>query len=91
MADQILEMIKGGAKVVDVRSAEEYEDEHFPNAINIPVNTIQTRTAELGNKDAPIVVYCASGSRSAFAARILAQAGFKNVANAGGLSDLPGM
>jgi len=91
MADPILEMIKGGAKVVDVRSPEEFEDEHFPDAINIPVNIIQTRTAELGEKDAPIVVYCASGSRSAYAARILSQAGFKKVVNAGGLYDMPGM
>lgn len=91
MADPILEMIKGGAKVIDVRSPEEFEDEHFPDAINIPVNVIQTRTAELGDKAAPIVVYCASGSRSAFAARILAQAGFKKVVNAGGLYDMPGM
>jgi phage shock protein E len=91
MADPILEMIKGGAKVIDVRSEEEFEDEHFPNAINIPVNIIQTRTAELGEKTDPIVLYCASGSRSAYAARVLSMAGFKKVVNAGGLYDMPGM
>ncbi len=91
MADPILEMIKNGAKVVDVRSEEEFEDEHFPNAINIPVNVIQTRTSELGEKTDPIVLYCASGSRSAYAARVLSMAGFKKVVNAGGLYDMPGM
>jgi len=91
MADPILDLIKAGAKVIDVRSPEEFEDEHFPNAINIPVNIIQTRTAELGEKTDPLVLYCASGSRSAYAARVLSQAGFKKVVNAGGLYDMPGM
>ncbi len=88
--DPILEMISTGAKVIDVRSPEEFDDEHFPDAINIPVNIIQTRIAELGDKTAPIVVYCASGSRSAYAARMLSMAGFKKVVNAGGLYDMPG-
>ncbi|PKL08443.1 MAG: rhodanese-like domain-containing protein [Spirochaetae bacterium HGW-Spirochaetae-7] len=90
MADPILDMIKGGAKIIDVRSPEEFEDEHFPNAVNIPVNVITTRLAEIGEKTAPLVLYCASGSRSAFAARILSMAGFKKVVNAGGLADMPG-
>ena len=88
--DPIQEMIAGGAKVIDVRSPEEFEDEHFPEAVNIPVNQIQARMAELGDKGAPVVLYCASGSRSAYAARILSMAGFKKVVNAGGLSDMPG-
>jgi phage shock protein E len=88
--DPILEMIKSGAKVIDVRSPEEFEDEHFPEAINIPVNLIQVRAGELGDKNAPLVLYCASGSRSAYAARILSMAGFKKVVNAGGLYDMPG-
>jgi len=89
--DPILEMIKSGAKVIDVRSPEEFEDEHYPDAINIPVNLIQVRAGELGDKNAPLVLYCASGSRSAYAARMLSMAGFKKVVNAGGLYDMPGM
>jgi len=88
--DPIMRMIDGGAKVIDVRSPEEYDDEHYPNAINIPLNLIQAKAAELGDKSAPLVLYCASGSRSAFAARMLSMAGFKNVVNAGGLYDMPG-
>ena len=88
--DPILEMIKSGAKVIDVRSPEEFEDEHYPDAINIPVNLIQVRAGELGDKNAPLVLYCASGSRSAYAARMLSMAGFKKVVNAGGLYDMPG-
>ena len=89
MTDPILEMINSGAKIVDVRSREELEDEHYPNAINIPVNEIQKRMAELGDPATPLVLYCASGSRSAFAARLLSMAGYKKVVNAGGLYDMP--
>lgn len=89
MADRILEMIKGGAKIVDVRSPEEYADEHYANAVNIPVNELQSRLPELGDKASPLVLYCASGARSAYAARILQAAGFQHVANAGGLGDMP--
>lgn len=89
MADPILDMIKSGAKIVDVRTMEEFEDEHYPNAICIPVNELQARMSELGDKTTPIVVYCASGSRSGYAARVLSMAGFKKVVNAGGLWDMP--
>ena len=74
---------------MDVRSREEFEDEHYPNAINIPVNEIQKRIAELGDTGSALVLYCASGSRSAFAARLLSMAGYKKVVNAGGLYDMP--
>ena len=89
MADKILEMIRGGAKIVDVRSPEEYNDEHYANAVNIPVNELQARLAELGDKASPLVLYCASGARSAQAARLLKQSGYVNVVNAGGLDDMP--
>jgi phage shock protein E len=89
MADPILEMINNGAKIVDVRSREAFEDEHYPKAINIPVNEIQNRMTELGDHATPLVLYCASGSRSAFAARQLSMAGYKKVVNAGGLYDMP--
>lgn len=90
MADPILDLIKAGAKIVDVRSPEEYEDEHYDGAVNIPVNEIQARAAELGGPETPVVLYCASGARSGYAARLLASAGFKKVVNAGGLYDMPG-
>jgi phage shock protein E len=90
MADPILDLIKAGAKIVDVRSPEEYEDEHYDGALNIPVNEIQARAKELGGPETPIVLYCASGARSGYAARLLASAGFKKVVNAGGLYDMPG-
>jgi phage shock protein E len=89
MASNVKEMIKAGAKVIDVRSAGEFADESYPGAINIPLHLIPAKVGELGPKDGPIVVYCASGARSAQAARFLHQEGFSNVVNAGGIDDMP--
>ena len=86
----LLEKIKAGAKVVDVRTAEEFEEEHFPDAVNISVEQVQARLEEFGDKNASVIVYCASGSRSAYAARILKTAGYRDVINAGGIYDMPG-
>ena len=82
--------IKAGAKIIDVRTAEEFSEEHYPDALNIPVDQIRQRLNEVGEKNSPIVLYCASGSRSAFATRMLKSAGYTDVVNAGGLDDMPG-
>ena len=82
--------IKTGAKIIDVRTAEEFSEEHYPDALNIPVDQIRQRLNEVGDKNSPIVLYCASGSRSAFATRMLKSAGYTDVVNAGGLDDMPG-
>jgi phage shock protein E len=84
------EKIKAGAKIVDVRTAEEFEDEHYTGAVNIPVEEIMMRLNEFGDKAKPVIVYCASGSRSAYAARYLRSVGYSDVINAGGLTDMPG-
>ena len=86
----LVEKLKSGATIVDVRSTDEFEEEHYPNAINIPVEQMQFRIDEFGDKSKSIVVYCASGARSAYAARILKSVGYSDVMNAGGLYDMPG-
>jgi|SRR5664279_2365738 len=85
----LVEKIKSGAKVVDVRSKAEFADGHYPKAANIPLDALQVRLAEFGPKDQCVIVYCASGGRSAMAARMLKAAGYADVINAGGLSDMP--
>jgi phage shock protein E len=85
----IKDMIAAGAKIIDVRTPGEFAEEAFPGAVNIPLNTVADKLDELGAKDKPIVLYCASGARSAAAARILKKAGFTDVVNAGGLDDMP--
>jgi len=81
--------IQTGARLVDVRTPEEYKDGSYPGAINIPLAVLLVRSHELEPKDKPIVLFCASGARSGHGARLLKQAGFKDVINAGGLGDLP--
>jgi phage shock protein E len=88
-ANPVLEKIRAGATIVDVRTPDEFMDEHYPNAKNIPVNQLQARIAEFGPKDKAVVVYCASGARSAMAAKMLKAAGYADVMNAGGLEDMP--
>jgi phage shock protein E len=87
----IVEKIKAGALIVDVRTLEEFSEEAYPNAINIPVDQMQTRLEEFGDKSKSVIVYCASGARSAYAARILKAAGYMDVVNAGGLYDMPAL
>ncbi len=84
----VVELIKSGAQVVDVRTPEEFRDGAFPGAVNVPVNDLPRRMGEL-KKDKAVVLYCASGARSGMAARMLKQAGYAQVVNAGGLGDMP--
>ncbi|HET6557397.1 MAG TPA: FAD-dependent oxidoreductase [Prolixibacteraceae bacterium] len=73
--------------VVDVRTPEEFRGGAFPGAINIPLDELAYRVGELGDNPArEMVVYCASGARSAYAQRMLSQMGYTHVKNGGGLS-----
>lgn len=71
--------------IVDVRTREEFARGAYPGALNIPLDELEFRIDEVGNKDRNIILYCASGSRSAYAARFLSSYGYKNVENGGGL------
>lgn len=81
--------VSQAALVIDVRSPSEYAAGHLDKAINIPVDELDGRLAELdatldGDRTKKIAVYCASGSRSGAARTLLQQAGFSAVTNAGG-------
>ena len=90
MADStIKEKIKAGARIIDVRSTEEFKDGGYPGAVNIPLALIPLKLRDLEPKTQAIVLYCASGARSGQAMRVLKQAGFTDVVNAGGLDDMP--
>jgi len=84
----VREKIKMGAMAIDVRSQAEYQSGHYQGAKNIPVQELQSRLGELGDKNKAIVVYCASGMRSAKALSILTKAGFTDVMNAGTMRNL---
>ncbi len=79
------------AIVVDVRSLEEYNEGHIPNAISVPLETIENEAeAKLKNKDDLILVYCRSGRRSREAALRLIEKGYTNVIDFGGIQDWNG-
>lgn len=63
--------LQNGAKVIDVRTSGEFKGGHYDGAINIPLDKVSGSISKIKAYNAPIVVYCASGMRSAAAARIL--------------------
>jgi rhodanese-related sulfurtransferase len=71
---------RSNAVVVDVREPREFEQGRVPNAINIPLGSLETRLRELEKyKDRPIVLTCQSGNRSMRAAVNLRKKGFGDV------------
>ena len=75
--------------LLDVRTVREYEDKHLKNAINIPVQRLDSSLNRLEKvKDQRIIVYCRSGSRSIKASRILEKNGFTALNVEGGIIDL---
>ena len=76
-------LVAAGARLLDVRSPEEYAGGHLPGAVNIPVQELDRRLAEVGPRDGELVVYCRSGHRSSRATELLRQHGFTKVHNLG--------
>jgi rhodanese-related sulfurtransferase len=76
------ELLRRGAVVVDVRSPAEFAAGARPGSLNIPLGELGGRLKELDSSK-PVLVCCASGTRSAMAASLLARHGFKEVVNAG--------
>ena len=77
--------------ILDVRTAEEFSERHIPGAINIDNEVIGTdEIPELPQKDLLILVYCRSGNRSKQASQKLANLGYTNVVEFGGIIDWPG-
>lgn len=70
--------------LLDVRTPQEFREGHIPGAVNIELDGLANRLAEIP-RDEPVVVYCRSGRRSQMAAQILAQAGFTNITDLGGI------
>jgi rhodanese-related sulfurtransferase len=80
------ELVARGATLVDVRTESEFASGHLPGAINVPLHGLPERGAPLAGARKPIVVYCASGMRSAAAKRVLRRAGATEVYDLGGMS-----
>ena len=64
---------RNGAVLVDVREQHEYEEAHLPGAVHVPRGHLESRIeGAAGDKSARVILYCASGNRSALAAKTLA-------------------
>ena len=75
-------LLSQGGQIVDVRSEAEFKYAHKEGSINIPLGVLKNRMKELDNTK-PVILCCASGSRSGLAKRTLMANGFKDVHNAG--------
>jgi rhodanese-related sulfurtransferase len=82
-------LVQGGALLLDVRSPEEFAEGHLAGAVNIPVDALPQRLAEVEPKDRPVVVYCRSGARSKKARGLLLEHGWTRVENLGGQGNWP--
>ena len=78
-----------GAVLVDVRELWEWSEGHIPAALHVPRGSLESRIeTAIPDRSRPVVVYCATGSRSAFAAKTLEELGYEDVASlAGGFVD----
>jgi sulfur-carrier protein adenylyltransferase/sulfurtransferase len=75
--------------IVDVREQDEWDEGHLPRAVHVPRGNLESRIEALApDHERSIVVYCAVGNRSAFAAKTLGELGYTNVVSlAGGFTD----
>jgi sulfur-carrier protein adenylyltransferase/sulfurtransferase len=75
----------GGYTVLDVREKEEFRDGHLPGAISVPRGFLDMRVEEVvPDKRAPLILYCAGGTRSLLAGRTLREMGYENVISMSG-------
>jgi phage shock protein E len=79
-------LVASGARLVDVRTPAEFAEGHLEGAVNIPLDELERRLAEVGPRDRPVVLYCRSGRRSAIARKTLERAGWKSVRDLGPIS-----
>ena len=84
-ASKAKKLVAGGARLIDVRGADEYGAKHIDGAENAPVETIEDR--DFGGKDTPIVLYCDSGARAARAATTLRTRGYTHVYELGAMAN----
>lgn len=79
-----------GAKLIDVRTREEYSSGHIPGSVNIPLQVISEVARKVSQKETPVFVYCQSGARSGQATDKIKKMGYTNVKNIGGMNSYKG-
>ena len=75
----------GGYRLIDVREKEEYREGHLPGSVSVPRGFLDMRIEDVvPDKDAPVILYCAGGTRSLLAGRTLREMGYANVVSMSG-------
>ena len=81
---EAVQLLHDGALLVDVRSSGEYSSDPVSGAVNVPLDSLESRIPAVApDKSHPILVHCLSGTRSSFAARTLRKLGYTNVHDIG--------
>jgi rhodanese-related sulfurtransferase len=90
-ASRAQELLNGddGPVLVDVRERDEWEQGRIPGAVHVPRGYLESRIEGVApNRSRPVLLYCAAGNRSAFAAKTLAELGYERALSlAGGYTD----
>ncbi len=79
-------LVSEGAGLIDVRTPEEFRAGHLPGAVNLPLDALVRSPEKAGETSRTLVLYCASGARSAQARRVLESRGYATVRNLGPMS-----
>ncbi len=76
--------------LIDVRTQAEYNEEHIPGALLLPLDTIESNAETfIPNKELTYIIYCRSGNRSQQASIILIDLGYEHIYDMGGIIDWP--
>lgn len=87
--EEAARLVAEGAVLVDVRTPGEFNGNAIAGAINVPLQVLPQRLSSVGEKSAPVVLYCRSGARSSTAKGILLKAGYTNVHDLGSIGNWP--
>ena len=79
-----------GAVLLDVRTPQEYQEEHIPESKNVPLQQLNNVVSVAKNTEIPLFVYCYSGTRSRQATGMLQHMGYTKVKNIGGIAAYTG-
>ena len=80
------ELLNKGAMLIDVRERSEYDQYHLEYAVNYPSTLITNKISDEVVKDAPIILYCVSGTRSRQVAESLVEQGYTNIYDLGSIN-----
>jgi phage shock protein E len=77
--EKIREALRQGGAIIDLRTAQEFDQGHIPGAHNIPVDRIRANLDRIRSLSRPLILCCASGDHCREATEFLRQAGIQRV------------